>query len=104
MGPSSSHLSCSGAEEGRAGGEGLFSGPGEEECSGGSEDGAAGGTEGDPTFDGACGEERGEHERPGPDEHPQTTAEQDGGGRETPSPAVTGANSHCRHRLPPSLT
>ena len=30
--------------------------------------------------------------------------EQDGGGRETPSTAVTGANSHCRHRLPPSLS
>ena len=55
-------------------------------------------------FDGACGEERGEHERPGPDEHPQTTSEQDGGGRETPSTDVTGANSHCRHRLPPSLS
>ena len=34
----------------------------------------------------------------------RTTAEQDGEGRETPSTAVIGANSHCRHHLPPSLS
>ena len=95
--------SSSQSAKGGTGEESQHTGPGEEGCSGSSEEGAASGPGRTPESGGVCGTERGEHERPRSDGHPHTTADQGGGGRQTTSAAVSGASHHCQHRLQPSL-